>query len=147
MKHCLIHVKTLYDRHTLQKDGTTMCFWNLVTMGPRRQWQRFCETKRRRRGSTGSGGDELALHLHQVKKENQLQFFFFHIALPRCIKYCFGRFYWMIFMITYYTRNLYFRKNFVVFFFNHYVERNRLNFISMTSCFLNFCSYILYRVS
>lgn len=55
------------NRHT-RKDGT-MCFWNLVTMRPQRQWQRFCETKRRlRRGCADSGGDELAPH-QQVKSK------------------------------------------------------------------------------
>lgn len=58
------------NRHT-RKDGT-MCFWNLVTMGPRRQWQRFCETKRRlRRGCADSSGDELALHQQVKSKTNK----------------------------------------------------------------------------
>ncbi|XP_026811940.1 inositol-trisphosphate 3-kinase homolog isoform X1 [Rhopalosiphum maidis] len=46
-----------------------MCFWNLVTMGPRRQWQRFCETKRQRHGCAGSDGDEIALHQQQTENE------------------------------------------------------------------------------
>ncbi|XP_025423262.1 inositol-trisphosphate 3-kinase homolog isoform X2 [Sipha flava] len=46
-----------------------MCFWNLVTMGPRRQWQRFCETKRRRRGCSDSSGNEFALHQQQTDNE------------------------------------------------------------------------------
>lgn len=76
-------MKTLYipNRHT-QKDGT-MCFWNLVTMGPRRQWQQFCETKLRRRGCPGSGGDEPALH-QQVTTKIKIKFFMkiIHLIIP-----------------------------------------------------------------